>query len=107
MARRMSEIAAFLSDHVLPDENIRQWVVSLPIPLHYWFASNSSLTGRINNIIVNEINRYYLNKTKALGCYTKSHEKKQLQTGLNTVVQRFGSSLNLNVHFHILVLEGV
>jgi hypothetical protein len=30
-----------------------------------------------------------------------------LQTGSLTVVQRFGSALGLNVHFHSLVLDGV
>jgi hypothetical protein len=31
----------------------------------------------------------------------------RLQTGSLTVVQRFGSSLNLNVHFHAIVMDGV
>jgi hypothetical protein len=31
----------------------------------------------------------------------------QLKTGAMTVVQRFGSSLALNVHFHTLALDGV
>jgi hypothetical protein len=29
------------------------------------------------------------------------------RTGTMTVIQRFGSGLNLNVHFHTLVLDGV
>jgi len=29
------------------------------------------------------------------------------QTGAVTLIQRFGSSLNLNIHFHLLVLDGV
>jgi len=31
----------------------------------------------------------------------------RLQTGSLTVVQRFGSSLNLNVHFHAIAMDGV
>jgi len=31
----------------------------------------------------------------------------RLQTGSVTVVQRFGSSLNLNVHFHAIVMDGL
>ena len=31
----------------------------------------------------------------------------RLQTGNMTVVQRFGSSLNLNVHFHVIAMDGV
>ena len=87
---------------MLPDENIRQWVVSLPIPLRYWCASNTKLTARINKIAVSEINRYYFNKAIALG-----YDKKQLHPGLIIFVQRFGSSLSVNVHFPILALDGV
>ncbi len=29
------------------------------------------------------------------------------QTGAVTVIQRFGSALNLNLHFHMLFLDGV
>jgi len=31
----------------------------------------------------------------------------RLQTGSLTVVQRFGSSLNLNVHFHVIAMDGL
>ena len=29
------------------------------------------------------------------------------QSGAVTMIQRFGSALNLNIHFHMLVLDGV
>ena len=35
--------------------------------------------------------------------YTKSFA----QTGAVTLIQRFGSALNLNIHFHMLFLDGV
>ena len=31
----------------------------------------------------------------------------QANTGAVTLIQRFGSALNLNVHFHLLVIDGV
>jgi hypothetical protein len=31
---------------------------------------------------------------------------KQAKTGAATLIQRFGSALNLNIHFHMLFLEG-
>ena len=31
---------------------------------------------------------------------------KQAKTGAVTLIQRFGCSLNLNIHFHMLILEG-
>ncbi|VAX12385.1 hypothetical protein MNBD_GAMMA24-1179 [hydrothermal vent metagenome] len=33
--------------------------------------------------------------------------KKTAQTGAVTLIQRFGSALNLNIHFHMLFLDGV
>ena len=33
--------------------------------------------------------------------------KKTSQTGAVTLIQRFGSALNLNIHFHMLYLDGV
>ena len=37
----------------------------------------------------------------------RSHGIRGGQTGTVTVIQRFGSGLQLNVHFHALVLDGV
>ena len=33
--------------------------------------------------------------------------KATAQTGAVTLIQRFGSALNLNIHFHMLFLDGV
>ncbi|HDO33694.1 MAG TPA: hypothetical protein ENH08_01070 [Chromatiales bacterium] len=33
--------------------------------------------------------------------------KKTAQTGAVTLIQRFGSALNLNIHFHMLFLNGI
>ena len=33
--------------------------------------------------------------------------KPMAQTGAVTLIQRFGSALNLNIHFHMLYLDGV
>ena len=35
------------------------------------------------------------------------YNKKTAQTGAVKLVQRFGSALNLNIHFHILYSDGV
>jgi hypothetical protein len=32
---------------------------------------------------------------------------KSVRTGAVTLIQRFGSALNLNIHFHMLFLDGV
>ena len=39
----MSEQAAFLTDWVLPNVGVRQWVISFPIQLRYLMARDSQL----------------------------------------------------------------
>lgn len=34
-------------------------------------------------------------------------ERSRAQTGAVTLIQRFGGALNLNIHFHMLFLDGV
>jgi len=43
-ARRMAESAALLVDEVLPHEPMRQWVLSVPFPLHGFAGSKHQLT---------------------------------------------------------------
>ncbi|MFZ4405529.1 MAG: transposase zinc-binding domain-containing protein [Pseudobdellovibrionaceae bacterium] len=38
-ARRMSETAAHLVDHVLPHKSIRQWVLTFPVPIRLCLAA--------------------------------------------------------------------
>ena len=33
--------------------------------------------------------------------------KKDVTTGAVTLIQRFGSALNLNIRFHLLIIDGV
>jgi|SRR5713226_2533477 len=42
-ARRMAETAAHLVDRVIPAVPVRQWVLSLPIPLRILFAAQPQL----------------------------------------------------------------
>jgi len=35
------------------------------------------------------------------------YKKSTAHTGAVTLIQRFGSALNLNIHFHMLFLDGV
>jgi hypothetical protein len=49
-----------------------------------------------------------LYRTLATHITKKAGYKKQTaQTGAVTLIQRFGSALNLNIHFHMLYLDGV
>ncbi len=98
-ARRMAEAAALLVDEVLPEQPVRQWVLSFPYPLRYLFASRPELMGRVLGIVYRAIATHLI---RSAG-FSRDHA----QTGAVTLIQRFGSAVNLNVHFHMLFLDGV
>ena len=96
----MAESAAHLVEDVLPYKPLRQWVLSFPFPLRLLFAKDPQLIGDILNLVHRAISTYLI---KTAGLKKKSGAK----TGSVTFIQRFGGSLNLNIHFHILYLDGV
>jgi len=100
--RRMAQMAAHLVEQVLPWVPTRQWVVSVPVPLRYWMAASQDLTAKVHTILRTTIGQYYVNKISAQG-----FERASLSSGSVTFIQRFGSALNLNLHFHVIGLEGV
>src|SRR5438445_7743865 len=101
-ARRMAQTAAHLVEQVIPWVPTRQWVVSVPVPLRYWMAGSQDLTAKVHTIMRTTIGQYYVNQA-----VTHGHERANVHPGSVTFIQRFGSALNLNLHFHILFLEGV
>src|SRR5215471_2358961 len=100
--RRMAQMAAQLVEQVIPWVPTRQWVVSVPVPLRYWMAGSQDLTAKVHTIIRTTIGQYYV--TQAV---TQDHERANVHPGSVTFLQRFGSGLNLNLHFHCVFLEGV
>ena len=99
-AKRMSEIAVHLVDNVLPHVAHRQWVTTFPHALRYWMAASRKLTSIVHRRVTSMIQLYYTHKAEERGI-------KSPVAGGVTFVQRFGSALNLNVHFHIVALDGV
>jgi ribosomal protein S27E len=49
-ARRMADSAALLVDEILPHQLMRQWVLSVPFPLRFLFASNPKAMSRVLGI---------------------------------------------------------
>jgi ribosomal protein S27E len=98
-ARRMADSAALLVDDILPRQPMRQWVLSVPFPLRFLFASNPKVMTRALAIVYRTIATHLTRKAG----FTKT----TAQTGAVTLIQRFGSALNLNIHFHMLFLDGV
>ena len=97
-ARRMSETAAHLVDYVLPHKNIRQWVLTFPVPIRLCLAVRPKVKGRALDIAHLVIGQYYRKKANLKSTNSKS--------GAVTLIQRFGGSLNLNIHFHQLFVDG-
>jgi hypothetical protein len=98
-ARRMTESAALLVDEVLPHEPLRQWVFSVPFPLRYLFATDAAVMGAVLGIVYRAIAAHLVRKAGLTQAAAR--------TGAVTLIQRFGSALNLNIHFHLLFLDGV
>jgi uncharacterized protein (DUF983 family) len=98
-ARRMSQTAAHLVDRVIPHVPVRQWVLSLPIPLRVLLAAQPELVTPVLQVVQRVVERRLLDHTGL-----KSDEG---QGGAVTLIQRFGSAANLNIHLHCLVLDGV
>lgn len=94
----MSETAAHLVDHVLPHKNIRQWVLTFPVPIRLCLAVRPKFMARALEIAHLVIGQYYRKKA-GLGA-------KNSKSGAVTLIQRFGGSLNLNIHFHQLFVDG-
>jgi hypothetical protein len=65
-------------------------------------ASSKELTATVHTIVRTTIAQYYVNQAVQGGV-----ERHKVQPGSISFLQRFGSSLNLNLHFHSLFLEGV
>ena len=100
--RRMAQMAAHLVESVMPWVPTRQWVVSVPMPLRYWMSTSRDLTAQVHTIVRTTIAQYYLNQAVKRGV-----RRQNVQPGSVSFIQRFGGSLNLHLHFHVVFLEGV
>jgi hypothetical protein len=95
----MSQTAAHLVDHVIPHVPVRQWVLSLPIPLRVLLAAQPVLVTPVLQVVRCVVTRHLLDAA-CLGA-DEGHG------GAVALIQRFGSAANLNIHLHCLGLDGV
>ncbi len=106
----MADTAAHLVDHVFPHVPVRQlarrslgeggWVLSLPRKIRYILARDAKLLSRTLRIFVAEV---YRDLRRRAGIRRASEGL----CGSVTGIQRWGGAINLNVHFHTMVLDGV
>ena len=74
-------------------------MLSFPFPLRFLFASKPEAIGPVLAIVHRVIAGWLADQAGV--------ERTRAQCGAVTLIQRFGSALNLNVHFHMLWLDGV
>jgi len=98
-ARRMAESAAHLVDQVIPRVPVRQWVLSFPLPLRYLLAAHPDVLAPILKIVNRAVSNHLIDKAR--------FRRSEAKGGAVTLIQRFGSAANLNIHLHALVLDGV
>jgi hypothetical protein len=104
LGRRMSETAVHLEERVLPAEPVRHWVCSLPWGLRALLGYDRELCAKVVSAFVGELCRTLARRAKhelGLSSVADAH------TGAICAVQRTDGALRLNVHMHVLALDGV
>lgn len=94
MSRRMTERSAAWVDGLFPFRPVRQWVLTVPFRRRWQFARVHRL---VKGVLRETIAALQADYARRAGGGT---------TGSVTIVQRAGSALNLNIHFHILMIDG-
>ena len=106
----MAEVAAYLSSNVIPYVPVRQWVLSLPWELRFRLIADPDLCRAVASAFLGAVFAYHVRVAKALGhclgpeCYAHPGAVPPLQ---QVGLQKFGSALQINPHFHALVIDGV
>lgn len=98
--RHMAETAAHLVDHVFPKVPVRQWVLSLPKRLRYYLYHDPKIASKVLKIFLDEI-------YKQLKQQFNIPLESQVKLGGVSFIHRFGASLNVHLHFHCIVIEGL
>jgi ribosomal protein S27E len=97
-ARRMAESAVLLVNEVFPEQPARQQLLSGPYSSHFLFASCPAFMEHVLGIVCRRIATHLIRKA--------GFSRKVAETRAINLIQRFGSSLNLNVQFQMLFLDG-
>ncbi|MEO6593245.1 MAG: hypothetical protein ABIP94_00660 [Planctomycetota bacterium] len=96
----MVDTAAWLVDRVIPEVPVRQWVLSLPYRVRVMCAYDPTACAAVRRILVRAVSGYYERQAR-------SRSGSRPCAGAVAFVQRFDSGLRVNVHMHVLWLDGV
>lgn len=100
VGRRMADIAAYLVDQLLPEAGYRHWVLTFPWTLRFRLAVDRKLFSALISTYLRTLFAWQRRRGRALGI-------RDGQTGAVTFVQRFGGALNLHLHAHSLLPDGL
>ena len=89
-ARRATDTAVHLTDHVLPRVPYRQWVFTLPYRLRFLLSRDPQRLTRVQGACIRALFVAARKRARAVGLQAR-------HPGAITFVQRFGSALRLNV----------
>jgi hypothetical protein len=98
--RRMQGTAIHLTDHVIPKVPVRQWVLSMPRWARFLLARDPALITKTLDLSLREIFKSHRRRARSAGL-------RGSRPGAISFVQRFGGSMNLHVHFHSVIPDGV
>jgi hypothetical protein len=94
----MAATAAHLVDRVLPEDvPVRHWVISLPFDIRYALIKDRSLLSAVLRIFIDVVFTRYRDRSR---CGPDG------QCGAVAAIHRSDSSLRVNPHFHLVVLDG-
>ena len=97
--RRMAETAMHLADEALPAVPLRQGAL-FPLLRALHLAYDAELCAAVRRIFVRALLAWHAARAERAAVAAG-------RSGAVVVAQRFGSALNLNLHFHALLLDGV
>ncbi len=95
--RRLAATAAHLVERVLPDQRLRQWVVTFPQPLPRMLAWHPELLERV----LGDLSRVLGDDLRARCAQPGGH------SGMVSLIQNFTSDLRSYQHIHALVPDGI
>jgi hypothetical protein len=101
-ARRMAEVAAHLTDEVIPHLPVRQWVLSVPKRLRPFLHQTPEVASAVLAIFLRALRAELRDASPGA-----PDAVRDAQLGAISFPQRFGSSLNPHYHYHLLALDGV
>lgn len=100
VGRRMADTAAHLVDHVMPHVPYRQWTLSLPVPIRWKAVRDPQLLSKLLTAALRTLFNWQRRQARRSGMIRP-------EPGAVSFVQRFGSLLQVNVHFHCWLPDGV